>query len=378
MSRFIVAALALCLLCAWPRALAAERLKPGDRLDAFTAENRTYRDVQIRSVNTHTVIFTHAGGLASARLRDLDPEWQLRFGYIAPSTVAPAGSPSAAPAHSTNSPAQVERAGAPKATPFTRSFVEEVMRNFDQPAALQAEVNLRPKFYELDLNVRSQGRRPSCAVFAIVTALEFQNAQRTAEAKKFSEEYLVWATRKTTLRVRPTPSPEGNFEPADEGFTLQEVLSALRSYGIAGQADMPVAPIRAMGAIEDPPESLIEAARAHRGVVFRVLPGRDNAARINNIVHALNAEVPVPIGLPWPHSRTIRTGYISQQQPMPGAGHAVTLVGYKCPTGRIQDATFLFKNSWGVTWGQGGYGWVTYDYLKQHLQTAVLLDVHHR
>jgi len=44
---------------------------------------------------------------------------------------------------------------------------------------------------------------------------------------------------------------------------------------------------------------------------------------------------------------------------MADGGHAVTLVGYKSATGRIEDAVFIFKNSYGVDWGQGGYGTAT-------------------
>ena len=97
--------------------------------------------------------------------------------------------------------------------------------------------------------------------------------------------------------------------------------------------------------------------------------------QIANIVHALNAEVPVAIGMRWPHARTLRTGYISEQKPILDYAHAVTLVGYRCPTGRLENTVFIFKNSYGGTWGQGGYGQVTYGYLKQYLLDAVLLEV---
>ena len=36
---------------------------------------------------------------------------------------------------------------------------------------------------------------------------------------------------------------------------------------------------------------------------------------------------------------------------------------------------FVFKNSWGMAWGQGGYGTVTHGYLHRHLGDAVLLEV---
>lgn len=39
----------------------------------------------------------------------------------------------------------------------------------------------------------------------------------------------------------------------------------------------------------------------------------------------------------------------------PDEGHAVSIVGY-------DESGFLIKNSWGEDWGDGGYGWVSFDY----------------
>lgn len=58
--------------------------------------------------------------------------------------------------------------------------------------------------------------------------------------------------------------------------------------------------------------------------------------------------------------------------PVPGVneqlqgGHAVALVGY-------DDAknAFLVRNSWGTSWGLGGYFWMSYDYVKN---TALASD----
>ena len=79
----------------------------------------------------------------------------------------------------------------------------------------------------------------------------------------------------------------------------------------------------------------------------------------------------------WPDTMegAVRSGYLAGQKPEAGGGHAVTLVGYKCSTGRIEDAVFTFKNSWGPQWGQGGYGMVTYGYLSHYLDEAILLEV---
>ena len=40
-------------------------------------------------------------------------------------------------------------------------------------------------------------------------------------------------------------------------------------------------------------------------------------------------------------------------------GHAITLVGYNTTT-----QYFMFQNSWGTSWGQGGYGFLPYAYIQ--------------
>ena len=359
----------LALVCAALPLLATEPLRPGARLDALTVGTATYRDVHLRSINARTVIFTHAGGMASLKLADLPPDLQSRLGYDpASAESSPPPNPSATSAVPRPRPLTLARA---PATPF-----EQLLQRFGQPAELARDVDLRPKYFELELHVKNQGRRPSCAVFAIVSALELQHAQLTGSAQKFSEEYLIWATRQTTARV-PLPLADENadYNDADEGFALEEVVSALRTFGIPLQSAMPNTIARAMDAIPAPPPDLVAAAKNQRRVFIHAIPGRDNATRINNLVHALNAGLPVPVGLAWPNFRSLRTGYLGAQTPLPGVGHAVTLVGYKSPTGKFEDTIFVFKNSWGVAWGQGGYGWVTFDYLRRHLGTAALLEV---
>ncbi|MBI3887042.1 MAG: C1 family peptidase [Opitutae bacterium] len=341
-----------------------DALAAGSHLDSLPVGATTYRDVSIRSVNARSVVITHPGGMASIRLRDLSPEWQRRFRYDpATEAAAEAAVPAARPA---------QRAARKAESPFDR-----LLRQFGEPAAVQPGVDLRAKFFQLELGVKNQGRRPSCAVFSIVSALELQHAELTGRVERFSEEYLTWAVRKTVQRApEPAASEDAtNKDDSDDGFTLSEVVDALRAFGIPLQSTMPNTFGRKIGAIEDPPAKIIDEARQHQRVFVHRLPGRDNATRINNAVHALNTGVPVAVGLAWPNYRTLRTGYLSAQKPMPGSGHAVTLVGYKTTTGRIEDAVFVFKNSWGVDWGQGGYGTVTYNYLNNQLRDAVVLEV---
>ncbi len=355
------------LLCLTVRLAAIDPgIAPGTRLDDLMVGSTTYHQVVIRSVTARTLVITHAGGMASIRLRDLTPEWQARFHY----------NPSAeAPEEITAPP---KPAAAARATPKkSSSRFESLLQQFGHPAEPQAEVDLRPKFMQLDLGVKNQGHRPSCAIFAVVSALEFQNAELTGRVDHFSEEYLIWAVRQTVQRIPPSGGTAGGepAEDADEGFALGEVVEALRAYGIPLQASMPNTFGSKINAIESPPPAVVEEAKRHQRVFVHRLPGRDSTTLLNNLVQALNAGVPIPVGMAWPNYRSIRTGYLSAQKPQSGGGHAVTIVGYKCPTGRIEDAVFLFKNSWGPQWGQGGYGTVTYAYLRNYLDDAILLEV---
>ena len=353
-----------------PMLSAADLIKPGDKIDSLAVGPITYAHVQVRSYNARTLMITHAGGMASIHLKDLTPEWQARFNYD------PAAEAAAEAAEKARPPsAPVVRHAKPVATKNV-SKIDALLQKFGQPAELQTDVDLRPKFFQLELNVKNQGYSPSCAIFAIVSALEFQNAELTGTVEKFSEEYLIWAVNKSVQRL-PNPvaaDDSAGKEQRDLGFSLSEVVNALRAYGIPLQAAMPNAFGRKIQSIGEPPAEIVREAREHQRIFAHQLPGRDRPTLINNIVHTLNSGVPVAVGMAWPMTY-VYNGYLNTQNAAPDRGHAVTLVGYKSASGRIEDAYFIFKNSWGPKWGQGGYGTVTYGYLQKYLNDAVLLEV---
>jgi hypothetical protein len=338
----------------------------------------TYRQVTLMSVNARTIVIRHSGGMASILLRDLTPELQSRFGYdpaaesAANAVLNRATEPPTMPRQQ---PAGVRAKPADSASKF-----EDLLMRFGQKPELRNETSLRPRFLQLDLGVKDQGRRPSCAVFAVVGALEYQNAELTGQAEQFSEEYLLWATRQTLHRELPAVSDSSSdrtelSEGADEGFSLADVLLALRIYGIPPRSAMPNAGYTKMTDTPAPTADLINQARTHRRVFVHRVPGHDTAEQLDNAILALNAGVPVVIGLRWPNERTIRAGIISEQAPLTIGAHAVTLVGYENSGGLSEGTTFVFKNSYGPAWGEAGYGRVTYHYLRNNLLDAALLEV---
>ncbi|HVT71528.1 MAG TPA: C1 family peptidase [Lacunisphaera sp.] len=359
------------LLVLLPLARGEVAYGPGTAIDSLPAGGTTYQHVVVRSVNARTIMFTHDGGMASVHLRDLPPEWQARFHYDAAADTAADEALRSPPAVAAPTPARrpVGLAAAKAGAAF-----DALMQSFGQPADIMEKVDLRQAFFTFDLWVKDQGHRPSCAVFAIVSALEFQNARAVGKGQKFSEEYLLWAVRKM-LRRLPAPGAlaVGNDD-YDEGFTLAEAVDALRAYGIPLQASMPNTFGTKIDAIEDPSADIVREAREHKRVFLHALPGRDGPTRVNNLILALNAGMPVPVGMLWPNVY-LPHGYISTQKPTPNAGHAVTIVGYLSPTRKLEDTTFIFKNSWGPRWGQGGYGTVSYSYLVDNLTDGVLLEL---
>ncbi|MCC6415426.1 MAG: C1 family peptidase [Opitutaceae bacterium] len=355
-------------LALFVRAGEAKRYGPGTRLEKLAVGATVYHDINVRTVTARTVLFMHRDGMASVKLSELDPELRDKFGY---DPVAEAESDAAM--RKAIKEREAIAAAAKRDASSARRF-DAVLQQFGTTATPMTGVDLRPRFRGLELYAKDQGRRPSCSVFAVVSALEFINAGNTGRAEKFSEEYLIWATSRTIQRsgtARENRSRAG--DDADTGFSLAEVVTALRGYGIPPQDAMPNTIGHATNATAEPSAAVIAEARQHGSVSIHLVSGRDNPTRLNNVVHALNAGIPVVIGTVWPRFQNMRAALLNSQTPV--YNHAITLVGYRCPSGRLEDATFIFKNSWGVAWGAGGYGFATYAYLARHLQAAVLLEL---
>lgn len=73
----------------------------------------------------------------------------------------------------------------------------------------------------------------------------------------------------------------------------------------------------------------------------------------------------------WTSPLVQSTGVVPDWLPEDG-GHAVALAGYRTtPAGR----QFLVHNSWGPTWGDGGYGWVSEAMIRAHAQSAYTVAI---
>lgn len=359
LARFFI--LLICLGCAC--ALPAHASASIERLDY---ETKSYFDVTVSEVTVSSVVILHSKGLSQLELRKLSPDWQEYFGYEASKDIE---------YRQIQKQSLARRISASKSRESPKRSVATgaLMRKFGMAPEIEREVDFRGRYSELELGARSQGMRPSCSVFAVVGALEYMLSDASGSAEKLSEEYLIWAVIKT---LGQDSYQESESRSGDAGFTLTEVAQAMKAYGVPLRTEMPYAMTSGMDRKQTPSPDIVARARTRSNVAFYHIPGRDPERQIENIIHAINENVPVVIGVKWPHYKTLRhTALISGQKPRDDYSHAVTLIGYRNGAGAQEDTTFIFRNSWGRQWGSGGYGFVRYSYLKENMHSAIFLEI---
>ena len=97
-------------------------------------------------------------------------------------------------------------------------------------------------------------------------------------------------------------------------------------------------------------------------------------AQIRAIKEALAHGHPVACGLRWPK---VLKGPELIEVPPPGAvedGHSIALVGYT-DGAKDNGGAFIFRNSWGPKWGNGGYGTLSYAYVRAYANNVLWLEL---
>ncbi|MGH8016939.1 MAG: C1 family peptidase [Opitutaceae bacterium] len=340
--------------------------------ESWTIDGRTYSDVRVAGATAGTVTIFHREGISQLELKSLPPELQARFNFDAAAdaewkekAAAELAATAAARqrreqeriarAHAEAEAARSSHASAASAAPAAR--VDDSSKGPTR-VTLQAEVDLRPLYEHHGLYYKNQGRRPSCAIFAAVSAIEYELARTVGLPEPLSEEFVIWAARE----LRPGL-------PIDDGLHFQDVMAAIRTHGLPSRSQMPNTFGIPLSEIRPTPEAIFDAKQRRDFVPVWYPPG--DAEILARIVYSLNNDTPVVAGLRWPHWRTLQNNnLLRDQKPLAGAGHAVTLIGYRCEGGNPENLVFLFRNSYGIDWGLGGCGFIAAAYLKNNLLAA--------
>lgn len=354
--------LALALVFAGP-------LFAADTYESLQVGNDVYHRVVVLSANESSLSIRHARGIAQVPLAKLSPELQLKYGYD--SVRASERETQLAQLRVEQAAAQRQRIAATKAKleQASRVGVSTAMggfANFGTRPTLRPEVDLRERFRSHGIRIRNQSG-PSCSAHAILAALEYQFAETRQRVLNLSEPYLVNATSRSLGRpdVGGFDTKTGLPNGEDVGFALEHIFQAIRDHGLAFEQTLAE---QAAGE----PYALVDSVEFGSHAV----PGLGSSLGIENIVHVLNADMPVVVGVSWPaYWRIANTSVLGKQPVEEGTGHAVTIIGYRCEDGKIENAKFIFRNSWGDGWGAGGYGFFTYEYLMNNLQSCYFVEL---
>lgn len=142
----------------------------------------------------------------------------------------------------------------------------------------------------------------------------------------------------------------------DQGTFIRLGMDVLSRFGICTEA---MWPYDLKKLFRSPSIKAMREAAGHRiHEYYRI--GSTGDSRLEEIVWALRQRQVVVFGTQVNHDFT-RLGNEGPVGPPTGStkgGHAMIIVGYEAAKG------FLIKNSWGKTWGDDGFAFLTEDYIK--------------
>ncbi len=166
----------------------------------------------------------------------------------------------------------------------------------------------------------------------------------------------------------------------DTGAYLRTTMAALTLFGVPPEEYWPYDNWQ-QDFEKEPPAFCYSFAQNYQAISYYRLDATDTTPA--DLLNAIKTDIAA--GLPSMFGFTVYTS-INQSSttgkipfPTPGenieGGHAVAAVGYDDsmkikntnPDGIETTGAFLIRNSWGTTWGEGGYGWLPYEYVLRGL-----------
>jgi hypothetical protein len=227
----------------------------------------------------------------------------------------------------------------------------------------QSAADLRPVFNGWGLEIRPQGGRGTCSVFAVTEALEYaMSGQRKAKVR-LSVEFLNWAANEAT----------GN--PSDGSF-FSDLWKGYETYGVCPEADLPYQPTfnpklkPSDEAIGHAKQNLDTGLRMHWIKPWDVTTGL-TAEQLNAIKRTLCKQWPVCGGLRWPKAEQWKDGVLVMAPPEGVRdGHSIILVGFEDDSDQPGGGVFLIRNSGGGL----REGKMSYEYARAYMNDAIWID----
>lgn len=230
------------------------------------------------------------------------------------------------------------------------------------PPTTAGDVDHRARF----TSIRNQGAAPSCTSFAATGALESAVARATGERITLSEMQL-WARYHTPqLDAMGRALERGGIVAGETASAMGFAYNAMLANDWHARRATPDATQLA---------SLDGMGQFQMGALDAVMRGPDAATKVREAL-ARGADVFAAISVGPEFMAANANGmagliadYAGNMNAM---GHAVLIVGYR----QLNGATyFIIRNSYGPTWGDGGYGYMSEATLRDNLSIGIVMDI---
>ena len=224
-------------------------------------------------------------------------------------------------------------------------------------STLPASVDLKKWFSPIE----DQGELGSCTANAGVGVFEYFERRAFGEHIDASRLFLYKVTRNLMQ------------ETGDTGAYLRTTMGAMVLFGVPPEKYWPYDISRFD---EEPSAFLFGFAENYKALKYVNLdpPGISPTKLLSSIKANIAAGIPAIFGFTVYDSisQAATTGkipYPCKNEDVKG-GHAIVAMGYddkmkikNTNCGTETTGALLIRNSWGESWGDGGYGWLPYDYV---------------
>ncbi|MCE7699474.1 MAG: C1 family peptidase [Methanobacterium paludis] len=203
--------------------------------------------------------------------------------------------------------------------------------------------------------IEDQGDLGSCTANALAGILEYW--------EKNNEQSYVDASRLFTYYVT---RHEIEGQSGDTGATIRDTMKSLNQFGTCAEKTLPYITSKFD---KKPSAKCFKEATGFESVTYVSLK------TLTQIQQSLAAGIPVIFGTTLYSNICDESGNIgtSPYIPLPGkgdnviGGHAIVAVGYfKDVNGKLW---LIFRNSWGTSWGENGYGYIDAEYVTKKYAT---------